>query len=73
MAEKRTERVVAGNDEASKVGKKLAAKVEDDEEEVESSDTDDGVGLGNTSLLLKVIEGGILGKLHNKDSCQHLI
>lgn len=63
VAKQRTERVVGGNNEASKVGKKLTAEVEDDEEEVESSDTDDGVGLGNTGLLLKVVEGGVFGKL----------
>lgn len=63
VAKQRTERVVGRNNEASKVGKKLTAEVEDDEEEVKSSDTDDGVGLGNTSLLLKVVEGGVFGKL----------
>jgi hypothetical protein len=63
VGEESTKRVVAGDDETSKVGKKLAAEVEDDEEEVESSDTDDGVGLGNASLLLKVVEGGVLGEL----------
>ena len=66
MAKQRTERVVGGNNEASKVGKKLTAEVEDDEEEVESSDTDDGVGLGNAGLLLKVVEGGVFRKLHNE-------
>lgn len=62
-SEQGVQRVVAGNDKASKVGEQLAAEVEDDEEEVESGEADDGVGLGNTGLLLKVVQGGVLGEL----------
>ena len=59
----RIERVVSGDDETSKVGEELAAEVEDDEEEVESDETDGGIGLGNTGGLLEVVEGRVLGQL----------
>ena len=55
--------VVGRKNEAGKVGQELAAEVEDDEEEVEGDDADNGVGLGNTSLPLQVVQGGVLGKL----------
>jgi hypothetical protein len=71
VAEESTERVVAGNDETSQVGQKLASEVEDNEEEVESADTDGGIGLGNTSLLLEVVEGGVLGELYEWHHRQH--
>lgn len=57
------ERVVSGEDEASKVGEELAAEVEDDQEEVESNETDDGISLGNAGGLLEVVEGRVLGQL----------
>jgi hypothetical protein len=41
----------------------LAAKVKDDEEEVEGTEADNGVNLGHRSLLLKVVENRVLGKL----------
>lgn len=63
VSEEGTKRVVARDDETSKVGQKLASEVEDNEEEVESADTDGGIGFGNTSLLLEVVEGGVLGEL----------
>lgn len=56
-------RVVAGDDETSQVSEQLATEVEDDEEEVESSKANDGVGLRDTSLALEVVEGGVLGEL----------
>lgn len=55
--------VVAGDDETGEVGEKLPTKVEDDEEEVESSNADGCVSLGNASLLLKLVQGGVLGQL----------
>lgn len=61
--EESSQRVVARDDETSKVGEQLATEVEDNEEEVESSDTNDGVGLGDAGLLLKVVQGGVLGEL----------
>jgi hypothetical protein len=63
VCEESAERVVAGNDEASKVGQKLATHVEDNEEEVEGSEANDTIGFGNASLLLEVVEGGVLGQL----------
>lgn len=59
------QRVVARNDEARKVCEELAANVENDEEEVESSEADDGIGLGNAQLLLEVVQGGVFGELCN--------
>lgn len=64
--------VVARNNEASKVGEKLPTKVEDDEEEVEGDNANNGVGLGNTSLLLEVDEGGVLGELMEELLLGHL-
>lgn len=57
------QRVVARDDEARQVGQELTGKVEDDEEKVESGQTDNGIGLGYTSLLLEVVEGRVLGQL----------
>lgn len=61
--EESRERVVARDDEASKVGEELAAEVEDDHEEVKSAEANGGVGLGNARGLLDGVEGGILGQL----------
>lgn len=63
LGEQGSERVVAGDDEASKVGEELTTQVEDDEEEVKGNDTDDGIGLGDTNLLLEIVQGGVLGQL----------
>ena len=59
------QRVVAGDDKAGNVDKELAGNVEEDQEEVEAGETKDGVDLGNRGLLLKVVEGGVLGQLEN--------
>jgi hypothetical protein len=40
-------RVVARDYEASQISQELATEVEDDEEEIESSKTDDSIDLGN--------------------------
>ena len=61
--EESLERVVAGNEEASKVDEELASNVEEDEEEVEGTETEDDVDLGDGALLLKVVEGRVLGQL----------
>lgn len=61
--EQGVEGVVAGNDEAGEVGQELTTQVEDDKEEVEGSNADDGVGLGNVGRLLDVVQGGVLGQL----------
>ena len=61
--EESLERVVAGNEEASKVDEELASNVEENEEEVEGTETEDDVDLGDGALLLKVVEGRVLGQL----------
>jgi len=68
LGEEGGERVVAGNDKSSKVCEELATNVEDDEEEVESSNTDDGIGLGNANLLLEIVQGGVFGELLINDA-----
>jgi hypothetical protein len=57
------ERVVAGDDESSQVGKELAAKVENDEEEVESTRANKSIRLGHAGLPFEVGDGGVLGEL----------
>lgn len=59
------ERVVARDDEASKVGEELATEIEDDEEEVESGDSNDDIRLRDTSLLLEVVQRRVLGELQS--------
>jgi hypothetical protein len=63
IGEQGAQRVVARNHETGKVCEKLATDVEDDQEEVESSNADDGIGLGNTKLLLEIVKGGVFGEL----------
>lgn len=63
LGEQSLERVVTRDDEASKVDKELASDVEEDEEEVEGTETEDDVDLGDGALLLKVVEGRVLGQL----------
>lgn len=64
VSEQGAKGVVTGNDEASEVGKELTTQVEDDHEEVEGGETDYGIGLGDTGLLLEVVDGRVLGELH---------
>lgn len=63
LGEQSLERVVTRDDEASKVDEELASDVEEDEEEVEGTETEDDVDLGDGALLLKVVEGRVLGQL----------
>jgi hypothetical protein len=63
LGEQCAQRVVARNNKAGKVCEELATNVENDQEEVESGKTDDGIGLGNTNLLLEVVKGGVFGEL----------
>lgn len=62
-SEEGLERVVAGNDEAGKVDKELASDVEEDEEEIKGTEAENDVDLGDRALLLKVVEGRVLGEL----------
>lgn len=57
------QRIVGRDTKASEVGEELASKVEEDQEEVEETDATNDVGLGNISLLLKVHEHRVFGKL----------
>lgn len=53
--------IVARNHESGDVRKKLTSDVEEDEEEVECAQSEEGVNLGNRSLLLEVVQGWVLG------------
>ena len=59
------ERVIPWNDKTSKVGQELTTKVEEDEEEVYSNNSQKSVNFRNRGLLFKVVEHGILGKLRS--------
>ena len=63
LGEQSLERVVTRDDEASKVDEELASDVEENEEEVEGTETEDDVDLGDGALLLKVVESRVLGQL----------
>lgn len=54
------EGVVGGDDETGSVDKKLASNVEEDEEEVQGTKTEDHVDLRNRGLLLEVLKCWIL-------------
>ena len=62
--EQSLERVISWNEEACKVHKEFAGNVEEDQEKVNSGEAEESVDLGHGSLLLKVVEHGILGELH---------
>lgn len=65
VAEQRREGVVAGDEEAGGVDEELASDVEEDEEEVEGSETQYDVDLGDGRLLLEVVEGGVFRQLEH--------
>jgi hypothetical protein len=54
------QRIVSGNDEASKVDEELASNVEEDEEEIQGEKTEDDIDFGYRRLALEVVEGRIL-------------
>lgn len=56
-------RVVAWDEETSKVDQELASDVEEDEEEVDANETQDDIDLRDGGLSLQVVQGGILGEL----------
>jgi len=62
-AEQGVQRVVAGDEESSDVNEESTGNVEEDQEEVESTEAQDDVDLGHRRLLLEVVEGGVLGQL----------
>ena len=61
--EEGVEGVVCWDDEGSKVGEESSAEVEEDEEEVESHNTEDRINLWNRSLLLEVVEDWVAREL----------
>jgi hypothetical protein len=62
-AEQSVQGIVAGNDETGDVDEELSSDVEEDQKEVETGETEDDIDLGDGRLLLKVVEGGVLGQL----------
>ena len=66
MREERLKRVVGRQREASSVDEKLSGDVEEDEDEVESAETEDDVDLRDGRLLLEVGEGWVFGELPGK-------
>lgn len=62
-AEQCIQGVVSWNDKPSKVGQDLSSKVEEDEKEVETDNTEETVDLRDRCLLLEVVDGRVLGKL----------
>ena len=57
------QRIVRWDDESGEVGEESSAEVEEDEEEVESHNTEDGVDLWNGGLLLEVVENWVAREL----------
>lgn len=57
------ERVVTRDEETSKVNQELAGDVEEDQEEVDTDQTQDRIHLGDVGLALQVAQDGVLGKL----------
>lgn len=59
---------VSGDNEARNVGEKLAAEVEDDQEEIKCAQAKHAIGLGDRGLLLEIVEHGVLGELRHRPS-----
>lgn len=57
------EGVVTRKDEAGNVDKELASDVEEDEEEVNTDQTQDDIDLGNGGLSLHVVQDRVLRQL----------
>ena len=68
-AEQSIQRVVPWDDKSSNIDEELASNVEKYEEEVDSGESQEGVHFGDRCLLLKVVEYGVLGKLHVGRTC----
>jgi len=62
-AEQSLKGVVPRNSESSEIGQELSCNVEEDEEEVCSNDTKEGICLGDTGLPLEVGEGRVFRQL----------
>ena len=55
--------IVSRDQKAGKVDKELARDVEEDQEEVNSSEAKEGIDFGHRCLLFKIVEHRILGEL----------
>jgi len=58
-AEQGLKRVVSWDSEPSQVGEELTSDVEEDQEEVGCDDPEEGIGLWDVCLPLKVDDGGV--------------
>ena len=56
-------RIVSGDRKAGQVGQELTAEVKEDQEQVERSQADGSVRLGDTGGPLQVGDGRVLGQL----------
>jgi hypothetical protein len=57
------QRVVGGDHEANRVDEELSRDVEEDQEEVESSEAEDDVDLGHIGLPFEIIEEFVVRQL----------
>jgi len=57
------QRIVSWDYETGKVDQKFASNVKEDEEEVESDESEEGIDFGDTGLFLEVVEDGVFRKL----------
>jgi len=62
-SEQGLKRVVTWDDKSSNICEELPTNIEEDEEEVGCDQSEKGIDLGDRSLLLKVVEKRVLGKL----------
>jgi hypothetical protein len=57
------QRIVCWNSKADGIDEKFGGNIEENKEEVETSETEDNVDLGDTSLLLEVVHEFVLAEL----------
>jgi hypothetical protein len=68
-AEQGVQGVVSRNDKSCKVHEELSTDVEEDQKEVDSDESEEGVHLGDAGLLLEIVESRVFGQL-SRDTCQ---
>lgn len=66
--EQRLEGEVGGDDESGSVDQELAGNVKEDEEEVQSAETEHNVDFWDAGLLLKVVESWVFRQLPVEES-----
>jgi len=57
------QRIVCRNSKADGIDEKFGGNIEENKEEVETSETEDNVDLGDTSLLFEVVHELVLAEL----------